>query len=57
MVHSPEFARDAVDLVAATIDSPFGIIKYRVLGEDLVNGFAPAHRIVFTEDVVKIAGQ
>src|ERR1700747_3190299 len=56
MVHNPEFACDAVDLVAATIDSPFGIIKYGVLCKDLVDGVAPVHWIVFTEDVVKISG-
>jgi hypothetical protein len=42
---------------AGALDSRSLRIKYRVLGKDLVDGFAPAHRVVFTEDIVKIASQ
>jgi hypothetical protein len=48
--------RDAIDLVAATVDA-LGIIEHAILGEDLVDGRALTRGVVFTEDVVKIAGQ
>ena len=48
--------RDAIDLVAATVDAP-GLVEHAIFGEDLVDGRAPTRGIVLTEDVVKIAGQ
>src|SRR6266567_831105 len=45
-----------MDLVAAPVDAP-GFIEHAIFGEDLVDGRAPTRRVVFTEDVVKIAGQ
>src|SRR5262249_54251490 len=50
-------ARDAIDLGATTVDATAGIVEHAILGEDLVDGGAPARGVVFTEDVVKIAGQ
>jgi hypothetical protein len=29
-------ARDAIDLVAATIDAPAGVVEHAIFGEDLV---------------------
>ena len=49
-------ACDAIDLVAATVDVP-GLLEHAIFGEDLVDGRAPTRGVVFTEDVVKIAGQ
>jgi len=49
--------RDAIDLVAATIDAPARIVEHTIFGEDLIDGRASAHGIVFTEDFMKIAGQ
>src|SRR5260370_4597338 len=56
-VSSPDRARNAINLVAATVDARFGIIENAVFGPDLVDSRAPTRRIVLTEDVVKIAGQ
>src|SRR5262245_41755508 len=56
-VSSLDRARDAIDLVAATVDAPAGIVEHAIFGEDLVDGCAPTLGVVFTEDVVKIAGQ
>jgi hypothetical protein len=50
-------ARDAIDLAAATIDALAGVAEHAILGEDLIDGRAPTRGVVFTEDVVKIAGQ
>jgi hypothetical protein len=55
-VGSLDRARDAIDLVAATVDAP-GLVEHAIFGEDLVAGRAPACGVVFTEDVVKIAGE
>src|SRR6185295_8647885 len=55
-VSSLDRARDAIDLVAATVDTS-GLIKHAIFGEDLVDGRAPTRGVVFTEDFVKIAGQ
>jgi hypothetical protein len=55
-VSSLDHARDTIDLVAATVDAP-RFVEYAIFGEDLVNGCAPTRGVVFTEDVVKIAGQ
>src|SRR5881409_1489938 len=55
-VSSLDRARDAIDLVAATVDAP-GLVEHAIFGEDLVDGRAPTRGVVFTEDVVKIADQ
>jgi hypothetical protein len=55
-VSSPDRARDAIDLVAATVDA-LGLIEHAIFGEYLVDGPAPTRRVVFAENVVKIAGQ
>src|SRR5215831_13271063 len=47
----------AIDLVAATADAPGGVVEHTIFGEDLVISRAPTRRVVFTEDVVKIASQ
>src|SRR4029453_2488560 len=49
-------ASDAIDLVAATVNTP-GLVEHAIFGVDLVDGRAPTHGIVFTEDVIKITGQ
>src|SRR6266436_3822177 len=56
-VSSPDRARDAIDLVAATVDATTGVVEHAIFGEDLVDGRAPTRGVIFTEDVVKIAGQ
>src|SRR4029077_2114127 len=56
-VGSPDLARDAVDLVAPTIDSLAGVVEHTIFRVDLLNGRAPARGVVFTEDFLKIAGQ
>src|SRR5438034_6560104 len=55
-VSSLDGARDAIDLVAATVDAP-GLVEHAIFGEDLVDGRAATGGIVFTENVVKVAGQ
>ena len=55
-VSSLDRARDAIDLVAATVDAP-GLEEHAVFGEDLADGRAPTRGVVFTEDVVEIADQ
>jgi hypothetical protein len=54
-VSSPDRARDAIDLVAATVDARFGIVEHTILVPDLVDDRTPTRRVVFTEDVLKIA--
>ena len=49
-------AGDAIDLVAATVNTP-GLVEHAIFGEDLVDGRAPTRGIAFTEDVMKITGQ
>src|SRR6266404_3882551 len=49
--------RDAIDLVAATVDTRFGVVEHAFFGPDLVDGRAPARGVVFTENVAKIADQ
>ncbi|MGB7282848.1 MAG: hypothetical protein WBE13_11340 [Candidatus Acidiferrum sp.] len=56
-VSSLDRARDAVDLVPATVDTLTGIEEHAIFGVDLIDGRAPARGIVFTEDVAKIADQ
>jgi hypothetical protein len=57
-VSSPERARDAIDLVAATIDAPAlpsgldaitGIIEHAIFGEDLVDSGASMRGVVFAK--------
>ncbi len=36
-------ARDAIDLVAATVDTSIRIVEHAIFGEDLVDGRAPTH--------------
>jgi hypothetical protein len=50
-------ARDAIDLVAATVEAPAGIVEHAIFGEDLVEGRAPTRGVVFTEDIMKVASQ
>src|SRR5258706_10185744 len=50
-------ARDTIDRVAATDGALAGIVEHAIFGPELVDGCAPTRGIVFTEDVVKIAGQ
>src|SRR5437773_10740025 len=52
-VSSPDRSRDAIDLVAATVDAPAGFVEHAIFGEDLVDGRASVRRVVFTENVVK----
>src|SRR4029077_4858379 len=56
-VSGPDRARDAIDRFAATVGLPGRIVEHAIFGEDLVDGCAPTRGVVFTEDVVKIAGQ
>src|SRR4029434_11255443 len=49
-------ASDAIDLVAATVHAS-GFVEHAIFGVDLVDGRAPTRGVVFTEDVMKIAGQ
>ena len=56
-VSSLDRARDSIDLVAASVDASLGIVEHAIFGEEFVKCRAPTHRIVLTEDVVKIAGQ
>jgi hypothetical protein len=49
-------ARHATNFVAAAVEAP-GLIEHAIVSEGLVNGRAATRGIVFTEDVVKIAGQ
>jgi hypothetical protein len=49
-------ACDAIDLLAAVVDTP-GLVEHAICGEDLVNGRAPTRGVIFTEHIVKIAGQ
>jgi hypothetical protein len=55
-VNSLDLARDAIDLVAATIDAPGRVVE-SIFGVELVDGRAPTRAVVFTEDVVEIASQ
>ena len=44
-------ARDAIDLVAATVDAPGGVVERAIFGKDLVDGRTPTLGVVFTEDL------
>jgi hypothetical protein len=50
-------ARDAIDLVVATVEAPGGVVEHAIFGEDLLDGRTPTRGVVFTEDLLKIAGQ
>jgi hypothetical protein len=56
-VSSLDGARDAIDLVAATVDARFGVVEHAVFVPDLIDDGAPERVIVFTENLLKIAGQ
>src|SRR6266852_1899573 len=56
-VCNPDRARDAIDLVAAAVDTFVGIVEHTIFVPHLVDGRAPTRGVVFTEDVVKIASQ
>jgi hypothetical protein len=53
---SPDCACDAIDLVPPTMDARFGIIEDAIFGPEFVDGRAPTRGVVFTKDVLKIAG-
>src|SRR5262245_62171234 len=56
-VSSLDRAGDAIDLVVATVNAPAEIVEHAIFGEYLVDGRAPTRGVVFTEDVLQIAGQ
>src|ERR1700704_1344292 len=56
-VSSLDLARDAIDLVAATVDALGGVVEHAIFGVDRVDGRAPTRAVVFTEDLVEIASQ
>ena len=45
--HGPERARDAIDLVAATVSGGAGFVEHAIFIEDLVDGCAPTFRFAF----------
>ena len=49
-----EGACDAIDLVAATVDTLAGIIENDIFGVYLVDRCASALRVAFTKDVLKV---
>src|SRR6266853_1971991 len=52
----PDRTRDPIDLVPAPVNAP-RLVEHAIFGEDLVDGRAPTRGVVFTEDVVQIAGE
>src|SRR5262249_36438498 len=56
-VSSPDRARNAINLVAATVDARFGIVEHAIFREYLLDGCAPTCRVIFTKHFLKIAGQ
>jgi hypothetical protein len=52
-----EDACDAIDLVAATVDTLARIIENDIFGVDLVDRCASALRVAFTKDVLKVPFQ
>src|SRR6266404_7811232 len=52
---SLDHARDAVDLVAATVGAAVGVVEHAIFVVDLVNGRATTCGVVFAEDVAEIA--
>jgi hypothetical protein len=51
-----ERARDAIDLVAATVGALTGIVEHTIFGEELVDGRASPHGIVLSKDLAEIVG-
>src|SRR5207249_10347182 len=51
-MRSPDRARDAIDLVAATVDAPPGIVEHAIFSVDLGGGCATKQEIVITADSV-----
>jgi hypothetical protein len=47
-------ACDAIDLVAATVDTLAGIVENDIFGVEVVNRCASPLRVDFTEDVLKV---
>ena len=56
-VRSLDRARDAIDLVAATVDTRFGVVEHAIFGPEIVEGRASPRGIILTEDVLKVARQ
>jgi hypothetical protein len=54
-VSSLDRARDAIDLVAATVDAP-GLVETQSSVKMSSTGRAPTRGVAFTEDLLKIAG-
>ena len=50
-------ARDAIDLVTATVNAGFWIVEDTILIPEVIDGRAPTRGIVFTEDVAEIANE
>jgi len=50
-VSSFDRGRDAIDLVAAPVNAPAGVVEHAIFGEDVVDGRTPTRGIIFTEDV------
>src|SRR5215470_8277539 len=40
-VRSPDRARDAIDLIAATVETRFGVVEHAIFSPELVDGCAP----------------
>ena len=53
----PNLARDTIDLVASAIDALTGVVEHAIFEIELVDGCPPARRVVFTENLLQIAGQ
>jgi hypothetical protein len=53
-VGSPELARDAVDLAAATKYTALWVIEYRVLVNHLMDCSATTHRVIFAKYFAQI---
>src|SRR5689334_11638934 len=54
---SPDHARDAINLAAATVDALVRVVKHAIFGVELINRRAPSLRVVLTEHFLEIAGQ
>ena len=57
MVSSPELARDAVDLGAATKYTAFWVLEYCVFVKDLMDCSATTHGVILAEYVAQITKQ
>src|SRR5580704_6482561 len=49
-----DYARDAVNLVAATMGAAVGVVEHAIFVVDIVNGRATTRGVVFAEDVAEI---